>query len=149
MSRIFISGVAGFLGSHLADAFIADGHTVVGIDNMSGGERDNVPAGCIFHEVDCNDTAAVRRCMAECEVVYHCAARAYEGLSVFSPHLVTQSIVTASTRSPLPSRLARAASSCARRWHGTGRTPRRSPKTWPRCRRTRTASARSPPRCCS
>jgi hypothetical protein len=32
--RIFITGVAGFLGSHLADAMLADGHTVVGIDNL-------------------------------------------------------------------------------------------------------------------
>jgi len=36
--RIFVSGVAGFLGSHLADAFLDDGHHVVGIDNMLGGE---------------------------------------------------------------------------------------------------------------
>ena len=42
--RIFISGVAGFLGSHLAESFIADGHEVIGCDNMLGGELDNVPA---------------------------------------------------------------------------------------------------------
>jgi UDP-glucose 4-epimerase len=35
--------------------------------------------------------------MRGCQIVYHCAATAYEGLSVFSPHLVTQNIVTAST----------------------------------------------------
>lgn len=34
MSKIFITGAAGFLGSHLADAMLADGHQVVGIDNM-------------------------------------------------------------------------------------------------------------------
>ena len=43
MSRVFISGVAGFLGSHLADAFLDDGHEVVGVDNMIGGYLDNVP----------------------------------------------------------------------------------------------------------
>src|SRR4028119_1265880 len=43
--RIFISGVAGFLGSHLADAFLADGHEVVGNDNMVGGYPDTVPEG--------------------------------------------------------------------------------------------------------
>ena len=95
--RIFITGIAGFLGSHLADAFLADGHTVVGIDNMIGGELDNVPAQAEFHQIDCNDFSSVKEHMRGCDIVYHCAATAYEGLSVFSPHIVTQNIVTAST----------------------------------------------------
>lgn len=95
--RIFISGVAGFLGSHLADAFLAEGHEVVGIDNMIGGYLDNVPSAVEFYQVDCNDLGRVREHVKACDVVYHCAATAYEGLSVFSPHLVTQNIVTAST----------------------------------------------------
>ena len=95
--RIFISGVAGFLGSHLADAFLAEGHEVVGIDNMIGGYLDNVPSAVEFYQVDCNDFGRVREHVKGCHVVYHCAATAYEGLSVFSPHLVTQNIVTAST----------------------------------------------------
>src|SRR5579872_5149480 len=94
--RIFISGVAGFLGSHLADAFLADGHEVVGVDNMIGGYLDNVPSGVEFYQADCNDLGRVRGFVKGCHVVYHCAATAYEGLSVFSPHLVTQNIVTAS-----------------------------------------------------
>ena len=95
--RIFISGVAGFLGSHLADAFLADGHAVVGIDNMIGGYLDNVPSGYEFYQLDCNDSSKVREHMKGVDIVYHCAATAYEGLSVFSPHMVTQNIVTAST----------------------------------------------------
>jgi UDP-glucose 4-epimerase len=95
--KVFITGVAGFLGSHLADAFIARGHDVSGIDNLIGGYEDNVPIGCQFSRLDCNDTKAMREAMEGSEVVYHCAATAYEGLSVFSPHLVTQNIVTAST----------------------------------------------------
>lgn len=95
--RIFISGIAGFLGSHLADAFLADGHEVIGNDNMIGGYLDNVPDGAEFHQVDCNDFDALKRIMAGSDIVYHCAATAYEGLSVFSPHLITQNIVGAST----------------------------------------------------
>lgn len=95
--RIFISGVAGFLGSHLADAFLADGHEVIGIDNMIGGYLDNVPTAIDFHQVDCNDFSRVKEVMQSVDVVYHCAATAYEGLSVFSPHLITQNIVTATT----------------------------------------------------
>ena len=96
MSRIFITGVAGFLGSHLADAMLADGHEVVGIDNMIGGDLDNVPAGVEFHQIDCNDFSNVKERMQGCDILYHCAATAYEGLSVFSPHVVTQNIVGAS-----------------------------------------------------
>jgi UDP-glucose 4-epimerase len=95
--RVFISGAAGFLGSHLADAFLADGHSVVGIDNMIGGNWDNVPSQCEFYSLDCNDLERVREHMRGATVVYHCAAMAYEGLSVFSPHAITQSIVTSTS----------------------------------------------------
>jgi UDP-glucose 4-epimerase len=40
--KVLITGVAGFLGSHLLDRFLADGHTVVGIDNLSMGSRANL-----------------------------------------------------------------------------------------------------------
>lgn len=95
--KVLITGVAGFLGSHLADAMLADGHQVIGIDNMLGGELDNVPVDVEFHQIDCNDFEHLRRISKGCEIFYHCAATAYEGLSVFSPYVVTQNIVTAST----------------------------------------------------
>lgn len=96
-NAIFISGVAGFLGSHLADAFLEQGHPVSGCDNLIGGYLDNVPQGVDFHRVDCNDLAQLAPLMRGVDVVYHCAATAYEGLSVFSPHVITQNIVTATT----------------------------------------------------
>lgn len=89
---IFISGVAGFLGSHLAEALIARGHRVIGVDNLIGGYLDNVPTSVEFHQMDCIDRATLTRLMQGVNIVYHCAATAYEGLSVFSPHLVTQNI---------------------------------------------------------
>lgn len=95
--RIYISGIAGFLGSHLADAFLADGHEVVGNDSMIGGYIDNVPADAEFHQFDCNDLDKLRHYMKGADLVYHCAATAYEGLSVFSPHLIIQNVVGAST----------------------------------------------------
>lgn len=96
MAKIFITGIAGFLGSHLADAMLEDGHSVWGIDNLLGGYESNVPAGAGFQVADCNDLARVRTAMYGADIVYHCAATAYEGLSVFSPHVVTQNIVGAS-----------------------------------------------------
>lgn len=94
--KVFISGVAGFLGSHLADAMIADGHQVVGCDNLIGGELDNVPDKVEFYQYDCCYRNSMARITKGCDVVFHCAATAYEGLSVVSPHVVTQNIVTAS-----------------------------------------------------
>ena len=94
--KIFITGVAGFLGSHLADAMIAEGHQVIGVDNLIGGELDNVPSKVIFHQFDCNDFNHIQKVSEGCDIYYHCAATAYEGLSVFSPHVVTQNIVSAS-----------------------------------------------------
>lgn len=40
--RILITGAAGFLGSHLSDRFIAEGHTVVGMDNLITGNMNNI-----------------------------------------------------------------------------------------------------------
>ena len=94
--RVFITGVAGFLGSHLADAMLRAGHDVIGVDNLIGGERENVPQGVQFYQADCNSFSAVKHWSWGCEVVYHCAATAYEGLSVFSPHLIAQNIYSAS-----------------------------------------------------
>jgi len=93
--KIFISGVAGFLGSHLADAFLADGHYVVGCDNLIGGYLDNVPEKVEFHHYDCNYFNSMVKITKGCDIVYHCAATAYEGLSVFSPYFVTKNIVQA------------------------------------------------------
>ena len=89
-SKVFITGVAGFLGSHLADALLATGHEVVGCDNLSGGYLDNVPAGVEFHQGDCLNRDFLQPIIKGTEVVYHCASYAHEGLSVFSPFVVTQ-----------------------------------------------------------
>ena len=54
-SKIFITGVAGFLGSHIAEAFLEDDHEVIGCDNLLGGDMDNVPSKVEFHKIDCNN----------------------------------------------------------------------------------------------
>jgi len=40
--RVLVTGAAGFLGSHLADRLLAEGHTVAGVDNLSTGDRENI-----------------------------------------------------------------------------------------------------------
>lgn len=99
--KIFITGVAGFLGSHLADAMLAEGHEVVGCDNLIGGYLDNVPDGVEFYQVDCQYLNTMNKLMKGVDIVYHTACTAYEGLSVFSPNLVCQNTyqITASIAS--------------------------------------------------
>ena len=88
--KIFISGIAGFLGSHLADKFINDGHHVVGCDNLIGGELDNVPPEAEFLQYDCCFRNSMLKITKGCDLVYHTAATAYEGLSVFSTSYFTK-----------------------------------------------------------
>ena len=87
--KIFITGVAGFLGSHLADRMLALGHDVVGVDNLEGGYLYNVSPDVEFTRADCADLNTISRLMKGCDIVYHAACTAYEGLSVFSPAYVT------------------------------------------------------------
>jgi UDP-glucose 4-epimerase len=94
--RVFITGIAGFLGSHLAEHLLTLGHEVVGCDSLLGGELVNVPPDAEFFQYDCRDFNAMAKVMRRCELVYHCAATAYEGLSVFSPAMIMDNIVTGS-----------------------------------------------------
>jgi UDP-glucose 4-epimerase len=90
--KVLVTGAAGFLGSHLADEFISAGHSVVGCDNMIGGDRRNLPEGIFFEEADCCDVQAMTRLSNGVDLVYHCAAIATEGLSVFSPALIAKHV---------------------------------------------------------
>jgi UDP-glucose 4-epimerase len=88
--KVLITGVAGFMGSHLADSFLAKGYEVHGIDNLLGGYEDNIPAGVVWHNVDLGNFDEVKDIFNGVDLVVHTACTAYEGLSVFSPALVTK-----------------------------------------------------------
>ena len=77
--KIGITGCAGFLGSHLVDALLNRGHTVIGIDNLSMGKLDNVSHNfehpCFsFFKSDVRDLAALRNNFEGAEVIVHLAA---------------------------------------------------------------------------
>lgn len=91
--RIAITGIAGFLGSHIAEALLPE-YDVIGFDNLSGGELDNVPDGASFDYQDCQ--CILPDDLAGVDTVFHCAALAHEGFSVFSPKIITESIFGAS-----------------------------------------------------
>ena len=94
--KILITGVAGFLGSHLADRMLELGHEVIGCDNLSGGYLDNIPDGVIFKRGDCCHLDFMVEVTKGCDIVFHTAATPHEGLSVFSPYFITNNIFQAS-----------------------------------------------------
>ena len=85
MSRVLVTGGAGFIGSHVTDALIGRGHAVTVLDDLSGGFRDNVHPDATFVHGSITDVALVDRLFGDGGVdhVYHLAAYAAEGLSHF------------------------------------------------------------------
>jgi UDP-glucose 4-epimerase len=59
-TRVLVTGGAGFIGSHVADAYLARGYAVTVLDNLSSGRRANVPAGADFVEADIRSEDAAR-----------------------------------------------------------------------------------------
>jgi len=75
--RAFITGGAGFIGSHLADALIARGDTVTILDNLSTGSRANIAhleGKIAIHEGDIRDKDLVDKLVAESDTTFHMAA---------------------------------------------------------------------------
>lgn len=106
-TRALVTGAAGFMGSHVADACLAIGMEVVATDDLSGGFRENVPTDAAWIEGDLRDPDFVRSLWDQgpYDFVYHLGAYAAEGLSHFiraynyrtnleaSVHLINQSVL--------------------------------------------------------
>ncbi|MBU1118688.1 SDR family NAD(P)-dependent oxidoreductase [Patescibacteria group bacterium] len=85
--KILVTGGAGFIGSHIADAYVSEGHDVVVVDNLSTGKKENVNDSVHFYEVDICDKEALKKVFVEeqIEVVNHQAAHASVPESVKDP----------------------------------------------------------------
>ena len=83
--RAVVTGVAGFIGSHVAEVLIARGDSVLGIDDLSGGMEGNVPRGVQFCRLSVLDHLDAVLTVFRPEAVYHLAAYAAEGLSHHIP----------------------------------------------------------------
>jgi len=87
--RVLVTGGAGFIGSHVVDGALADGHEVAVLDNLSSGKRSNLPPSVPLFEVDLRNRSAVRETLAafKPELVSHQAAQISVAVSVREPYL--------------------------------------------------------------
>jgi UDP-glucose 4-epimerase len=85
-----ITGGAGFIGSHLAEALLAQGHRVTAVDNLSTGRHQNIeslaanPQFQFVYETVTNETV-MDRLVSECDVIFHLAAAVGVELIVKDP----------------------------------------------------------------
>jgi UDP-glucose 4-epimerase len=86
--RAIVTGGAGFIGSHVAEALLARGDEVHVVDDLSSGRRENVPDGAALHELDIR-REALTELAAELQpdALFHLAAQADVGTSVERPEL--------------------------------------------------------------
>jgi UDP-glucose 4-epimerase len=86
MSRVLVTGGAGFIGSHVADTFIANGWEVTIVDDLSTGKRENIPEKAKFHEIDVNSAEFSRLVTSgRFHVIVHLAAQMDVRKSVADP----------------------------------------------------------------
>jgi UDP-glucose 4-epimerase len=85
--KILVTGGAGFIGSHVVDAYIAAGHEVAVLDNMSTGREENVSGDARVHRADVRDLARVQAAISAFrpDVVNHQAAQSEVPKSVADP----------------------------------------------------------------
>ena len=74
MAHYLVTGGAGFIGSHLVDALLADGHHVRVLDDLSSGRIENLPHGVDLVTADVTDEGAVRRALGDVDGCFHLAA---------------------------------------------------------------------------
>ena len=87
--RVAVTGGAGFIGSHIADALVAAGHAVLIVDNLSSGSLEWVPQGASLAQLDIREAAAIRECLTgfQPDAICHQAAQVSVAASVRDPAL--------------------------------------------------------------
>lgn len=85
MSKVIVTGGAGFIGSHLVDRLVDAGHEVLVIDNLSTGKKENLNPKAKFIEADIADYDSIKDYFSGADVVFHLAALARIQPSIKNP----------------------------------------------------------------
>lgn len=85
MKKILITGVAGFIGSHVAKRYIAEGYCVVGVDDLSSGNLNNIPSGVEFIQGDLAKRKTLERLPRDCKLILHLAGQSSGEISFDDP----------------------------------------------------------------
>lgn len=100
MRTAYITGAAGLIGSELVKLCLENNINVKTCDTLIGGLKSNITKyinDIDFKTIDILDFENLSYHMKDCDIVFHCAALPYEGLSVFSPKIVVENIVAGTT----------------------------------------------------
>ena len=78
--KVLVTGVAGLIGSHMAEYLVKKDYDVYGIDNLEGGYTENIPKGVTFYSYDLSETKNIARLFKRIkpDYVYHFADYAAE-----------------------------------------------------------------------
>ena len=86
MSKVAVTGGAGFIGSNLVSRLIAEAHEVVVVDDLSTGLFSNVKdQACEFLELSITDYAELNSAIKDCETIFHLGARGSVPSSIKNP----------------------------------------------------------------
>ncbi|HEY1018681.1 MAG TPA: NAD-dependent epimerase/dehydratase family protein [Sediminibacterium sp.] len=83
--KVLITGVGGFIGSHIAKRFVEEGYTVVGVDDLSMGRKENIPEGIEFLQKDLSVADNVAAFPQDCTLILHLAGQSSGEISYDDP----------------------------------------------------------------
>lgn len=85
MKKILITGVAGFIGSHVASRFLKEGYHIVGVDDLSSGSLENIPKGLEFIKGNLALTSTIKKLPKDCSKILHLAGQSSGEISFDDP----------------------------------------------------------------
>ena len=87
MDTVLITGVAGFIGSRVAERFLHEGYKVIGVDDLSTGKQDNIPKEVDFIQVDLSLSSSLSLLPKDCRKILHLAGQSSGEISFDDPKL--------------------------------------------------------------